>query len=83
MEHCICILQFQNFDGIECEWPMFFVFLLLDCKLLVVMYLKETRSVTMNIFWKKKNLFKSLVKIEYSYLFTINMFSTAENCMEK
>ena len=26
-------------------------------------------------------LFKSFVKIELSYVFTINMFSTAENCM--
>ena len=38
----------------------------------------------MNIFRKKKILFKSYVKrIELSYGFTINMFSTAENCMEK
>ena len=45
--------------------------------------LKETRSVTVNIFRKKSFLFKSFVKIELSYVFTINMFSTAENCMEK
>ena len=46
---------------------------------------KETRSVTMNIFRKKKKkiLFKSFVKIELSYVFTINMFSTAESCMEQ
>jgi len=25
-------LVFQNFDGIECEWPMFYVYLLIDCK---------------------------------------------------
>ena len=39
----------------------------------------------MNIFRKKKKyfLFKSFVKVELSYVFTINMFSTAENCMEK
>ena len=46
--------------------------------------IKETRSVTINIF--RKNLyflFKSFVKIESSYVFTINMLSTAENCMEK
>ena len=44
----------------------------------------ETRSVTMNIF-RKKNffLFKSFVKIELSYVFTINMFSTAVSCMEQ
>ena len=40
--------------------------------------IKETRSVTMNIF-RKKNLFKSFVKIELSYVFTINMYRTAEN----
>ena len=46
--------------------------------------LKETISVTMNIFLKKKNfLFKSFVKIELSYVFTINIFITVENCMEK
>ena len=27
-------------------------------------------------------LFKSFVKVESSYVFTIKMFSTAENCME-
>ena len=32
----------------------------------------------MNIFRKKYFLFKSFVKIELSYVFTINMFSTAE-----
>ena len=30
--------------------------------------------------FRKKNLFKSFVKVELSYVFTINMFSTAENC---
>ena len=44
---------------------------------------KESRSVTMNIFRKKSFLFKSFVKIELSYVFTINMFSAAEKCMEK
>ena len=38
----------------------------------------------MNIFRKKKYfLFKSFVKIELSYDFTINMFSTAESRMEQ
>ena len=53
-------------------------------KLKNVVYLrplvKETRSVTMNIFRKK--IF-SFVKVELSYVFTINMFRTAENCREK
>ena len=46
-------------------------------------HIKETRSVTMNIFRKKYFLFKSFIKIELSYVFTINMFSTAESCMEQ
>ena len=37
----------------------------------------------MNIFEKKNFFFKSFVKIELSYAFTINMFSRAENFMEK
>ena len=45
--------------------------------------IKETKSVTMSIFEKNSFLFKSFVKIELSYVFTINMFSTAENCIEK
>ena len=36
----------------------------------------------MNIFLKKYIFFKSFVKIELSYVFTINVFSTAENCVE-
>ena len=47
-----------------------------------VMKFKETRSVTMNIFRKKYFLFKSFVKTELSYIFTINKVSTAENCKE-
>ena len=43
--------------------------------------LKAAYSVTMNIFQKKYFLFKSFVKVELSYVFTIKMFSTAENCM--
>ena len=44
---------------------------------------KAAYSVTMNIFRKKYFLFKSFVNVELSYVFTIKMFSTAENCMEK
>ena len=36
----------------------------------------------MKIFRKKYFLFKSFVKVEL-YVFTIKMFSTAENCKEK
>ena len=45
------------------------------------MNIKEAKSVTFEL--SKKNLFKSFQKIELSYDFTINMFNTAENCMEK
>ena len=63
-----------------------------NCKIAQVSYFvhftqlyifKEARSVTMNIFRKKYFLFKSFVKIELSYIFTVNMVSTAVNCKEK
>ena len=46
-------------------------------------WLKAAYSVPMNIFEKISFLFKSFVKVELSYVFTIKMFSTAENCMER
>ena len=54
----------------------------------VELLLKETKSVTMNIFRKFSFLFESFVKVELSYVFTIKMLSTAENasvenCTEK
>ena len=45
--------------------------------------LKETKSATMNIFEIFYFLFKSFVKVELSYVFTINLFTIAENCTEK
>ena len=43
------------------------------------MSLKETKSATMNIFRFFFNfLFKSFVKVELSYVFTINLFTLAE-----
>ena len=45
--------------------------------------LKETKSATMNIFRNFLFPFKSFVKVELSYVFTINLFAIAENCMEK
>ena len=33
-----------------------------------------TKSVTMNIFRKKQFIFKSFLKVELSYVFTINLF---------
>ena len=56
---------------------------LLQSEASFLLRIQDTRSVTMNIFEKLSFLFKSFVKIELSYVFTINMFSTAENCMEK
>ena len=44
--------------------------------------LKETRSETMNIFLKIF-IFKTFVKVELSYVFTLNMLNTADNCMIK
>ena len=47
-------------------------------------FLKETKSATMNIFRTFFYfLFKSFVKVELSYVFTINLFTLAENCTEK
>ena len=44
---------------------------------------KENKSATMIIFRKNLFSFKSFVKVELSYAFTINLFTIAENCMEK
>ena len=40
-------------------------------------FFKETKSATMNIFRKKKILFKSFVKVGLSYVFTINLCTIA------
>ena len=45
--------------------------------------LKETKSATINIFQFFLFFFKSFVKVELSYAFTINMFTIAENCTKK
>ena len=44
--------------------------------------LKETKSATMNIL-RFFFLFESFEKVELSYVFTINLFTIAENCTEK
>ena len=41
----------------------------------------EAKSATTNIFRKKYFLFKAFVKVGLSYVFTINLFTIAENCM--
>ena len=43
---------------------------------------KETKSATMNIFRFFYFLFESFVKVELSYVFSINLFTIAENCAE-
>ena len=55
------------------EWPFYTGFTVL---------FKAAYSVTMNIFRKFLFSYKSFVKVELSYVFTIKMFSTAENCVE-
>ena len=48
------------------------------------MSFKETNSATVNIFpIFFYFLFKSFVKVELSYVSTINLFTIAENCTEK
>ena len=46
-------------------------------------FVKETRSAIMNIFQKQNLFLNHLQKIGLSYVFTMNAFSTAENCMKK
>ena len=48
-----------------------------------IRFFKETKSATMNIFRIFYFLFKSFVKEELSYVFTINLFTIAENCTDK
>ena len=56
----------------------------IDWKLQIYLLLiKETKSATMNIFRIFLITFKSFVKVELSYVFTINIFTIAENCTEK
>ena len=54
------------------------------CALEIAAYVfKETKSATMNIFRFFNFLFKSFVKVELSYVFTINLITIAESCTEK
>ena len=46
-------------------------------------YFIETESATMNIFRKKLFSKMVFVKVELSHVFSINLFTIAENCMEK
>ena len=64
-------------------------------KLYKMSYFKVAKSATMNIFRSFLFIFKSFVKVELSYVFTINLFTElsyvftinlftiAENCTEK
>ena len=63
---------------------MFLLHSLVDIRGVWFHLLKETKSATMNIFlFFFYFLFKSCVKVELSYAFTINMFTIAESCTEK
>ena len=68
---------------VKTDWNCLQIYWLFSAFFLFYVCLKETRSVTMNIFRKIYFLLISFVKIELSYIFTINMVSTAENCKEK
>ena len=46
-------------------------------------FVKAAYSVTFDIFRNFVFSFKSFVKVELSYAFTINLFTIAENCTEK
>ena len=63
------------------EISKWILYLLVVFNLCVQCSFKETKSAT--TFEKKYFLFKSFVKVELSYVFTINLFTIAENCMEK
>ena len=52
-------------------------------KLLTQKLLKAAYSVTMNVFRNFLFSFSIICKSRINYVFTIKLFSTAENCMEK
>ena len=56
----------------------------ISCKLFKIRVFKESKSATMNIFRFLffYFVFKSFVKVELSYVFTINLLTIAENCTE-
>ena len=49
----------------------------------LIVYLKRLSLQLWTFFEKIYFLFKSFVKVELSYVFTINLFTITENCMEK
>ena len=57
----------------------------MQCSAILDRLLKENKSATINSF--RKILFSKngvlFVKVELNYVFTINLFTIAENCMEK
>ena len=56
-------------------------FIIISVILNIGKLVKETKSAT--FFEKFSFLFKLFVKAELSYVFTINLFTIADNCMEK
>ena len=87
--HCpgyMCMLN-ECFREPDCPVLIFFLILAHNYNATLKVsttVIKETKSTTRNIFRKKIYfLFKSFVKVELSYVFTINLFTIAENCIEK
>ena len=65
-----------------------YVLMYFKCKICFTVYTGETKIndtylLTMNFFEIFYFLFKSFVKVELSYVFTVNLFTIAENCTEK
>ena len=70
----------------ESLFKYLFILGVLYCTVLILscgLCFKENKSATMNIFRFFYFLFKSFVKVELSFVFTINMFTIAENYTEK
>ena len=76
--HGSSVLKFLSLPRTRIQWHYFKIL-----GQLVWVKLKETKSATMNIFEFFYFVFKSFVKVELSYVFTINLFTIAENCAEK
>ena len=72
-------MLFRGISYLELWQP----FCSMECNHLDRGYIKKTKPATMTFFEICYFLFKSFVKVELSYVFTINLFTIAENCTEK
>jgi len=48
IEYSLSLFMLQMFDGIECEWPIFFVYLIIDSKQLLSVSLSVCLSVCLS-----------------------------------